>query len=68
MPLYRSPLPKHRRLGSISLAHLDAELGPEQVRLGSLQSFKSLESDFVILAYVNAGDRTSSPRHIYAAL
>ena len=61
----RSPLARAGRLGDVTLAPLQADPLPGQVRFGSLHQFKGLESDVVILTDVRAGEPNSSPTHIY---
>jgi len=61
----RSPLAKERDLGPATLVPFGEPLGGRGVRFASLQRFKGLEADAVILTDVEAGALGSGPRHVY---
>lgn len=61
----RSALHGQRRLGNVTLTPPEHCRGPEHVRFTSLQRFKGLEADVVILCDVEPGARTSGPTHLY---
>lgn len=61
----RSVLSKHRKLGPVTLVSPEDKKEASQVRFLSLQRFKGLEADVVILVDVEPGERTSSPMHLY---
>ena len=61
----RSCLAKHRALGSAMLVPPEERTKNGQVVFTSLQRFKGLEADFVVLCDVAPGEFTSSPVHLY---
>jgi superfamily I DNA/RNA helicase len=61
----KSALAKQRKLGNLHLVDIDSPPGPAEIRFGSLQRFKGLEADVVLLVDVEAEARTSSPEHLY---
>ncbi len=61
----RSHLAHHRRLGNLNLS--PRPQGPNQVRFTSLQAFKGLESDVVLLVDVDGNPHSCSKRHLYVA-
>lgn len=54
-----------RKLGNLTLVELGQKPGPNEVRFASLQRFKGLESEIVILCDVEPGSPLSSPAHLY---
>ena len=61
----KSALARKRRLGNFELVDLDSRSGVTQVGFTTLQRFKGLESDVVILIDVEPGETTSSSQHLY---
>lgn len=61
----RSCLARHRALGAVQLVPPEERMKRGQVLFTSLQRFKGLEADFVILCDVADGEATSSDRHLY---
>jgi len=61
----KSVLAGHRQLGNFVLAPPEQCSHGHQVPVTSLQRFKGLEADVVILCDVEPGAYTSSPRHLY---
>jgi len=61
----RSVLTHHRNLAGLALVPFEEKRTANQVRFASLQRFKGLEADVVILVDVEPGERTSSPTHLY---
>jgi hypothetical protein len=61
----RSVLSHHRKLGGLTLVSPEEKREANQVRFTSLQRFKGLEADVVILVDVEPEERTSSPMHLY---
>jgi len=60
-----SPVWRRRRLGNFTLVEFPNATSPGQVAFATLQRFKGLEADAVILCDVVDGDRTSTPHHLY---
>ncbi len=61
----RSPLARERNLGPATLAPFGKPLAGRAVRFASLQRFKGLEADAVILTDVEPGALGSGPKHLY---
>ncbi len=61
----RSVLSQHRKLAGFTLVSPEEEREPNHVRFMSLQRFKGLEADVVILVDVEPGKRTSGPMYLY---
>ena len=60
-----SPVWRARHLGNLTLVEFPQHPGPREVAFTSLQRFKGLEADVVILCDVKEGDTGSSPTHLY---
>lgn len=61
----KSCLAGHRRMGNFQLIPPDAERGPGGIVFTSLQRFKGLEADVILLVDVHEGERTSGEKHLY---
>lgn len=61
----KSSLSRAGHLGRFTLAPIDGDFGPNQIRFGSLQRFKGLEADAIILTDVEPGAPTSTDTHVY---
>jgi len=60
-----SPVWRERKLGNITLEEWPKRPGPNQASFTSLQRFKGLESDAIILCDVEAEKPMCSPKHLY---
>jgi hypothetical protein len=58
---------KAGRLGNFELVKFPTEVGPGQLSMSTLHSFKGLEAGAVIVCDVRDGDATSSAKHLYVA-
>lgn len=60
-----SPVRRAQRFGNLSLVDYPAIAGPNQVAFSTLQRFKGLEADVIVLCDVDTTKHTGSPRHLY---
>lgn len=60
-----SPVWRARKLGNLTLVEFPHRPGPQEVAFGSLQRFKGLEADVVILCDVRESDAMCGPAHLY---
>jgi len=60
-----SPVWRARHLGNLTLVEFPQRPGAREVAFASLQRFKGLEADVVILCDLKEGDAGSSPTHLY---
>jgi hypothetical protein len=60
-----SPVWRKRRLGNFTLIEFPHRPGPNEVTFSTLQRFKGLEADVIILCDVAEGDPTCSSHHLY---
>ena len=60
-----SPVWRKRRLGNFTLVEFPNRPGPGEVTFSTLQRFKGLEADVIILCDVAEGDPTCTLHHLY---
>lgn len=60
-----SPVWRARRLGALTLVEFPAKPGSNEVQFASLQRFKGLEADVVVLCDVETERETCTRRHLY---
>jgi hypothetical protein len=60
-----SPAWRARKLGNLTLVEFPQRPGPREVAFASLQRFKGLEADAVILCDVKENDPACGPAHMY---
>jgi hypothetical protein len=60
-----SPVWRKKRLGNLTLVEFPNRPGPGEVTFSTLQRFKGLEADVIILCDVVKGDPTCSSHHLY---
>lgn len=61
----RSAVWREKRLGNFALVEQDHKPGPREIRFTSLQRFKGLEADIVVLCEVQDDFEGCSPMHLY---
>jgi hypothetical protein len=54
-----------RRFGNFTLVEFPARPGPGEVTFATLQRFKGLEADVVVLCEISQGDSICTPNHLY---
>jgi hypothetical protein len=60
-----SPVWRKRRLGNLTLVEFPDQPGPGEVTFSTLQRFKGLEADVIILCDVVDGDPACTSHHLY---
>jgi hypothetical protein len=65
--LERSDVWRQRKLGSLTLVEHGTKPGANQVVMASLQRYKGLEADAVVLCEVEDASPICSPKHLYVA-
>lgn len=60
-----SPSWRAKRLGNLELVDFQQAPAANQLRFGSLQRFKGLEADAIILCDIRPSDPLCSPKHLY---
>ena len=60
-----SPVWRARQMGNLKLVEFPQRPGRGEVSFASLQRFKGLEADAVILCDITDGDAACGPRHLY---
>ena len=56
-----------QNFGNLALVQYPASPGPGQVQFATLQGFKGLEADAIVLCEARKGDQHSSEQHLYVA-